>query len=196
MDVSVLIIDNNDSFTYNLVQVLGRHQCTVEVRAHDRMNADDAEAYDRIVFSPGPGIPDEYPIIKEVLRRYERSKRMLGVCLGHQAIGEYYGARLVNLDTVYHGQRKTVSVLPPADPLFEGLPATLPVGLYHSWAVAGDSIPDCLRATSVSEDGIIMSLAHCRYDIRGVQFHPESIMSDHGSRLLANWLHGVRATAD
>lgn len=193
MALSVLIIDNEDSFTYNLVQVLGRQECTIQVYTHNRIDAADAEAYDRIIFSPGPGLPDEYPIMKEILRRYERTKRILGVCLGHQAIGEYYGGRLINLENVYHGQRKAASVLSPADRLFANIPSTLPVGLYHSWAIDSDSFPDSLRITSLSEDGVIMSLAHRTYDIRGVQFHPESIMTDDGERLLANWLYETPA---
>lgn len=189
MALSVLIIDNEDSFTYNLVQVLGRQECTIQVCTHNQMEAADAATYDRIIFSPGPGLPDEYPIMKEILRRYERTKRILGVCLGHQAIGEYYGGRLINLENVYHGQRKTASVLSPVDRLFADIPTTLPVGLYHSWAIDSDGFPDSLRVTSLSEDGVIMSLAHRTYDIRGVQFHPESIMTDDGEQLLANWLY-------
>lgn len=189
MALNVLIIDNEDSFTYNLVQVLGRQECTIHVCRHNRMDAEQVGAYDKIIFSPGPGLPDEYPIMKEVLRRYERTKSILGVCLGHQAIGEYYGGQLINLENVYHGQRKTAHVLSPADCLFANLPTAVPVGLYHSWAIASDSFPNDLRVTSVSEDGVIMSLAHRLYDVRGVQFHPESIMTDEGERLLANWLH-------
>lgn len=189
MPVRVLLIDNNDSFTYNVLQTAAHYRrCTVEVRMHDSMAAEDAAAYDKIILSPGPGTPDEYPIMAQVLSRFAATKSILGICLGHQAIALHYGGSLVNLAQVYHGQRRNIEILDADEPLFAGLPPTTPVGLYHSWAVTHDDIPDCLRITSVSENGVVMSLAHTRYDVRGVQFHPESIITDHGRRMLGNWL--------
>ncbi len=188
MAIRLVIIDNNDSFTYNLVQTLARYNCRAIVRPHYSFAPEEAALFDKIIFSPGPGTPAEYPVMEQILSHYDQSKSILGVCLGHQAIALHYGARIHNLTDVYHGQRRHIDILDTADPLFAGLPATVPVGLYHSWAVAAEGFPGSLRITSVSENGIIMSLAHTRYDVRGVQFHPESVITDSGSRMLANWL--------
>lgn len=185
---NVLLIDNYDSFTYNLVQVIQQNTLyTVRVVPHDQATIEHVGQYDKIVFSPGPGTPEEYPILHHILMEYGTTKSILGVCLGHQAIGQYYGGNLEQLQNVYHGQRRAIA-LQYTDPLFAGLPTTTHVGLYHSWAVAHAGFPTCLRITSVSEDGIIMSLAHCQFDVRGVQFHPESVMTEHGVHLLKNWL--------
>lgn len=185
---NVLLIDNYDSFTYNLVQVIQQNTpCTVQVVPHDQATIERVGQYEKIVFSPGPGTPEEYPILYRILAQYGASKSILGVCLGHQAIGQHYGGELMQLQNVYHGQRRAIAIR-HADPLFAGLPTVTNVGLYHSWAVAHESFPTCLRITSVSEDGIIMSLAHRQLDVRGVQFHPESIITEHGAHLLKNWL--------
>lgn len=186
--VQLVLIDNNDSFTYNIVQTLARYGCRATVRAHSSFTIEEAAHYDKIIFSPGPGTPDEYPIMAALLEHYGSTKSILGVCLGHQAIAMYYGARLINLASVYHGQRRCIDILDSSDTLFSGIASGTPVGLYHSWAVAPESVPEHLRITSVSEDGIVMSIAHSQYDIRGVQFHPESIITDEGHRMLANWL--------
>ncbi len=188
MATRLVIIDNNDSFTYNLVQTVARYNCRAVVRSHYSFALAEAKDFDKIIFSPGPGTPDEYPIMAQILEQYEQSKSILGVCLGHQAIAMHYGASITNLAGVYHGQRRRIDILDTAEPLFAGLPSSTAVGLYHSWAVVPGKFPNDLRITSVSEDGIIMSLAHTRYDIRGVQFHPESIITDLGQQMLANWL--------
>ncbi len=182
----ILVIDNYDSFTYNLVHYLEAMDCEVIVKRNDQLKLEDVEAFDKIVLSPGPGIPDEAGLLKEIIARYAPTKSIFGVCLGQQAIGEVFGGSLINLDQVYHGVATRIRVLGD-DVLFKNLPTTLEVGRYHSWVVNPD-LPDCLEVTSVAEDGQVMSLRHKEYDIRAVQFHPESVLTPHGKELLENWV--------
>ena len=146
------------------------------------------DAYDKIIITPGPGIPSEAGILPDLLRRYAPVKPILGVCLGEQAIGECFGAKLENLSRVYHGIRSTISITTP-DYLFEGLPDRIDVGRYHSWVVSREDFPECLEITAMSDDGNIMALRHKEYDVRGVQFHPESILTPDGMTIISNWIN-------
>lgn len=183
----VLVIDNYDSFTYNLVHYLEELGCEVHVKRNDKLELDEVAAFDHIVLSPGPGIPDEAGLLKAIIKRYAPEKRIFGVCLGQQAIAEVFGGRLINLDQVYHGVATEVRVTQP-DLLFKGLPDTLEVGRYHSWVV-DPALPGELEATSIDEHGQVMSLRHKHYNVRAVQFHPESVLTPHGKAMLANWLN-------
>jgi anthranilate synthase component II len=189
----ILIVDNYDSFTFNLVQILQEHGgCNFDVMKNDAVNITYAALYDGFLFSPGPGIPDEAPLMAELLREYHNKKSFLGICLGHQAIAETFGMKLVKLDTVRHGLKTTIRIIDPVDYIFEGMPTEFKAGLYHSWAVSDESeIPKSesnLRVTALGNDGIIMAIAHARYDIRGVQFHPESYLSEYGHIIIHNWI--------
>lgn len=183
------MIDNYDSFTYNLVHYLEDLDAEVTVKRNDQFTLDEIAPFTHIVLSPGPGIPDEAGLLKDTIRTYASSKRIFGVCLGQQAIGEVFGGRLVNLDQVYHGVASTITRIQD-DVLFNNLPETLEVGRYHSWVVHPD-LPEVLEATSVDENGQIMSLRHKTYDITAVQFHPESVLTPHGKQMLKNWLEKV-----
>ena len=187
--MKILVIDNYDSFTYNLVHYLEDLNCEVTVRRNDQLTLEDVEPYDKIVLSPGPGIPDEAGLLKPIIKAYAPAKSILGVCLGQQAIGEVFGGKLTNLDTVYHGVATKVSVIVKDEPLFRGLDTTFEVGRYHSWVVDDKTLPDELEVTSFDENGQIMSLRHKKYDVKGVQFHPESVLTPEGKRMLENWLN-------
>lgn len=186
----IIIIDNYDSFTFNLshlVKQLGAECATVR---NDQFTLTDLEPYDKIILSPGPGIPSEAGLLLDVIRTYAGRKPMLGVCLGHQAIGEAFGARLENLSDVFHGVQTPIH-LTASDTLFEGLPASgLQVGRYHSWVVSRQDFPSCLEVTAESEEGQIMALRHRTFDIHGIQFHPESVLTPDGPTILRNWLQG------
>ncbi|MDA0985835.1 MAG: aminodeoxychorismate/anthranilate synthase component II [Bacteroidetes bacterium] len=183
----VFVIDNYDSFTYNLVHYLEELNCEVTVKRNDQFDLDEVEAYPYLLLSPGPGIPDESGLLKQAIKRYAPTKKILGICLGQQAIGEVFGGSLLNLDQVYHGIATPVTII-LEDVLFKGLPKTLEVGRYHSWVVASP-LPEVLEATSVDEQGQLMSLRHKTYDVRGVQYHPESILTPHGKKILENWIN-------
>ena len=183
----VFVIDNYDSFTYNLVHYLEELNCEVTVKRNDQFDLDEVEAYPYLLLSPGPGIPDESGLLKQAIKRYAPTKKILGICLGQQAIGEVFGGSLLNLDQVYHGIPTPVTII-LEDVLFKGLPKTLEVGRYHSWVVASP-LPEVLEATSVDEQGQLMSLRHKTYDVRGVQYHPESILTPHGKKILENWIN-------
>lgn len=185
----VLVIDNYDSFTYNLVHYLEELGCRVDVRRNDQLELEEVAPYENIVLSPGPGIPDEAGLLKAIIKRYAPEKRMFGVCLGQQAIAEVFGGRLINLDKVYHGVATTIEVLAD-DVLYQGLPGTLEVGRYHSWVVDPE-LPSCLEATAVDSEGEVMSLRHREYDLRAVQFHPESVLTPEGKKMLSNWLNAT-----
>jgi anthranilate synthase component 2 len=190
--MKILVLDNYDSFTYNLVQVLrelGHGPATTVVR-NDKLTLDEVGQYDALLLSPGPGIPSEAGLMPEVIRRYAPTKRMLGVCLGHQGIAEAFGAELYNLPAVLHGIATPAAVLPTDDRLFRGLPMQFNVGRYHSWSVTPDSMPAELEVTARDTNGQILAFRHRAYDVRGVQFHPESILTEHGPQLLRNWLEG------
>lgn len=191
MGTKVLMIDNYDSFTYNLVHYLEDLDCEVTVRRNDQLSLEEVEGFPNIVLSPGPGLPDEAGLLKEIIRRFAPSKRILGVCLGQQAIGEVFGGRLINLDQVHHGVASTIKLIGD-DPLFRGMDRELEVGRYHSWVVDPE-LPEVLEATSVDQSGQIMSLRHKTFDVCGVQFHPESVLTPKGKQILKNWLGDPRS---
>ena len=184
--MKVIVIDNYDSFTYNLVHYLEDLGCTVTVKRNDQLQLEDIEPFDKIVLSPGPGIPDEAGLLKPIIEVYAKTKPILGVCLGHQAIGEVFGGTLANLDKVYHGVATPVEVV-QEDPLFEGLGKSFEVGRYHSWVVQ-TPLPEDLVLLAQESNGQVMAMRHKTYDLYGVQFHPESILSPNGKQLLNNWL--------
>ena len=184
----IVVIDNYDSFTYNLVHYLEDLNCEVTVFRNDEFEINELEKFDKILLSPGPGIPDEAGLLKEVISTYAATKSILGVCLGQQAIGEVFGGSLTNLEKVYHGVATKIKITNPDDILFRDLPNEFEVGRYHSWVVANENFPNDLIITSVDENGQIMSLKHSKYDIRGVQFHPESVLTPNGKKILENWV--------
>jgi anthranilate synthase component II len=183
----ILVIDNYDSFTYNLVHYLEDLDCEVTVYRNDEFDIDEIAHFDKILLSPGPGIPDEAGLLKAVIAKYAPTKSILGVCLGQQAIGEVFGGTLSNLDKVYHGVATMVKTSVDDELLFEGLGDEFEVGRYHSWVVDAD-LPEVLEATSFDENGQVMSLRHKTFDVRGVQFHPESVLTPNGKKILENWL--------
>ena len=183
----ILVIDNYDSFTYNLVHYLEDLDCNVVVKRNDQLSLEEVAAYDRIVLSPGPGIPDEAGLLKKIIATYAPTKRIFGVCLGQQAIAEVFGGSLINLDEVYHGIATKINIIKD-DLLFGGLPREILVGRYHSWVV-DPNLPEVLEATSLDENGQIMSLRHKTYDVCAVQFHPESVLTPQGKKILENWLN-------
>ncbi len=183
----ILVIDNYDSFTYNLVHYLEDLNCEVTVYRNDEFDIDEIAIFDKILLSPGPGIPDEAGLLKAVIAKYAPTKSILGVCLGQQAIGEVFGGTLSNLDKVYHGVATMVKTSVDDELLFEGLGNEFEVGRYHSWVVDAN-LPDVLEATSYDENGQVMSLRHKTFDVRGVQFHPESVLTPNGKKILENWL--------
>jgi len=184
----VLVIDNYDSFTYNLVHYLEDLNCDVTVVRNDKLTLEDVEPYDKIVLSPGPGIPDEAGLLKAIITKYASTKSIFGVCLGQQAIGEVFGGSLVNLDNVYHGVATPVEICVDDEPIFKGLGKTIEVGRYHSWVVNAN-LPESLEATSFDKNGQVMSLRHREYDVRGVQYHPESVLTPDGKKILENWVN-------
>ena len=183
----ILVIDNYDSFTYNLVHYLEDLNCEVTVYRNDEFDIDEIAHFDKILLSPGPGIPDEAGLLKAVIAKYAPTKSILGVCLGQQAIGEVFGGTLSNLDKVYHGVATMVKTSVNDELLFEGLGNEFEVGRYHSWVVDAN-LPEALEATSFDENGQVMSLRHRTFDVRGVQFHPESVLTPNGKKILENWL--------
>jgi anthranilate synthase component 2 len=193
----ILVFDNYDSFTYNLVHLVEKilHQ-KVEVHRNDQIPLEKVKDYDKIILSPGPGIPEEAGLLLPLIKEYASSKSILGVCLGHQAIGEAFGGKLINLTTVYHGvatpvtiNRKALNRKPSSSSdLFKGLPDELEVGRYHSWIVADENLPSELLVTARDENNYIMAMQHKNYDVQGVQFHPESILTPKGEEILRNWL--------
>ncbi|NGY38262.1 aminodeoxychorismate/anthranilate synthase component II [Flavobacterium sp. XN-5] len=184
----VLVIDNYDSFTYNLVHYLEDLECEVTVYRNDEFEIDEIAEFDKILLSPGPGVPDEAGLLKEVIRKYGSTKSILGVCLGQQAIGEVFGGTLSNLDKVYHGVATIVTQSVNDEHLFDGLEEEFEVGRYHSWVV-DTTLPEALEATSFDENGQVMSLRHRTFDVRGVQFHPESVLTPNGKKILENWIN-------
>lgn len=184
----ILVIDNYDSFTYNLVHYLEDLNCEVTVYRNDEFELEEVAQFDKILLSPGPGIPDEAGLLKPVIEKYGPTKSIFGVCLGQQAIGEVYGGTLSNLDKVYHGVATLVKTIVDDELTFQGLEKEFEVGRYHSWVVDA-TLPDCLEATSFDENGQVMSLRHKTYDVRGVQFHPESVLTPNGKKMLENWVN-------
>ena len=186
--MKVLVIDNYDSFTYNLVHYLEDLNCEVTVKRNDRLSIEEVEDYDKIVLSPGPGIPDEAGLLKDIIKTYAPTKSILGVCLGQQAIAEVFGGTLINLEEVYHGVATPVKIIVDDEQLFNNMASSIEVGRYHSWVV-NPNLPEVLESTSIDNNGQIMSLRHKFYDVKGVQYHPESILTPHGKQLLENWIN-------
>ncbi len=184
---SVLVIDNYDSFTYNLVHYLEDLDCRVTVKRNDQLLLEEVNAFDKIVLSPGPGIPEEAGLLKEIIVKYAPTKSIFGVCLGQQAIGEVFGGSLVNLKEVYHGIATKIKVIKD-DILFDGIPKEFEVGRYHSWVV-DPNLPEVLEVTSLDENGQLMSLRHRTFDVCAVQFHPESVLTPYGKKILENWVY-------
>jgi anthranilate synthase component 2 len=188
--MKILVFDNYDSFTYNLVHLVEKitHE-KVDVFRNDKLPLENVKAYDKIILSPGPGVPTEAGLLLPLIKEYASSKSILGVCLGHQAIGEAFGGTLTNLSEVYHGVATTISQLEMGkSPLFAGLPQQVEVGRYHSWVVSKEGFPSELEITAEDDNGFIMGLQHKTYDVQGVQFHPESVLTPQGEVILRNWL--------
>lgn len=185
----IALIDNYDSFTFNLVHYLEDLNCEVMVFRNDEFDLDELKNFDAILLSPGPGIPSESGLLLDVIKMYASNKKILGICLGHQAIGEVFGATLQNLNTVYHGVANSITQTSD-DILFNNLPQQFQVGRYHSWVINKVDFPESLEITSLSENGDIMSIRHKLYNVKGIQFHPESILTPQGKTILSNWIIG------
>lgn len=185
---SIVLIDNYDSFTYNLAHLVKELGAEVTVLRNDRFRLGELAPYDGILLSPGPGIPSEAGLLPDVIRAYAGLKPILGICLGEQAIGEAFGGKLVNLDDVFHGVQTPCTILKD-DYIFSGLPREIMVGRYHSWVVDAASFPECLDILAESGEGQVMALRHRTMDIRGIQFHPESVLTPEGRTIIANWLN-------
>ena len=188
--MKTVIIDNYDSFTYNLAHLVKELGAEVDVLRNDKFELEELEKYDKIILSPGPGIPEEAGLLLEVIRTYAGRKPILGVCLGEQAIGQAFGGKLTNLSEVFHGIQTNVKIK-NKDYIFSGLPTEIPVGRYHSWVVDTDGFPEELVITAISSEGQIMALKHQEYDVHGIQFHPESVLTPDGKQIVGNWLKGV-----
>lgn len=185
-----MVLDNYDSFTYNLVHILKElSRGPVDVHRNDEIGLKDIEKYDKIVISPGPGVPDQAGITKRMIGHFAPSKSILGVCLGCQAIAEVYGANLINLDQVYHGVATGIIVLDESDQIFREIPAGFTAGRYHSWVINENDLPGCIRITARDDEGMIMAITHRTHDVKGVQFHPESVLTKYGRQMLLNWLN-------
>lgn len=188
--MKTVIIDNYDSFTYNLAHLVKELGTEVDVLRNDKFELEELEKYDKIILSPGPGIPEEAGLLLEVIRTYAGRKPILGVCLGEQAIGQAFGGKLTNLSEVFHGIQTNVKIK-NKDYIFDGFPTEIPVGRYHSWVVDTDGFPEELVVTAISPEGQIMALKHREYDVHGIQFHPESVLTPDGKQIVGNWLKGV-----
>ncbi|HLK97164.1 MAG TPA: aminodeoxychorismate/anthranilate synthase component II [Hymenobacter sp.] len=186
--MKVLVLDNYDSFTYNLVYILRELGYRPNVVRNNKIALNDVAQYDKILLSPGPGLPSEAGIMQELVQEYGPTKSILGICLGHQGIGEVYGATLENLGDVLHGVAHRTTITDRSESLFTDIPDQLTVGRYHSWTVVPESMPADLRTTAVDEHGRVMALAHRRFDVRGLQFHPESVLTENGVKMIQNWL--------
>ncbi|MCP4311815.1 MAG: aminodeoxychorismate/anthranilate synthase component II [Bacteroidetes bacterium] len=189
--MKILVLDNYDSFTYNLVQYIERViKKPVDVFRNDQISLDEVDRYDKILISPGPGIPEEAGISLDLIKRYGSTKSILGVCLGHQAIAEAYGGSIFNLSTVYHGVTGQMKQVIEGDYLLEGVPVDFDAGRYHSWVVEPETLPGELEVNVENDEGYIMAIRHREHDVRGVQFHPESVLTEYGGRIILNWLNG------
>ena len=185
--MKIVIIDNYDSFTYNLSHLVKELGAEVAVVRNDQFRLEELEQYSKIILSPGPGIPSEAGLLLDVIRTYAGRKPILGVCLGHQAIGEVFGAKLENLSDVFHGVATPCHIVAD-DPIFSGLDRDITIGRYHSWVVSREGLPDCLEITAVSDEGQIMALRHRELNVRGIQFHPESVLTPDGKKMIQNFL--------
>ena len=186
--MKIVIIDNYDSFTYNLSHLVKALGAEVDVLRNDQFRLGQLEGYDKLILSPGPGIPSEAGLLLDVIRAYAGRKPMLGVCLGHQAIGEAFGGRLENLSDVFHGVATPCRVVAADDPIFAGLGPDVTVGRYHSWVVSSEGLPGCLEVTATSPEGQIMALRHREHAIHGIQFHPESVLTPEGKTMIKNFI--------
>ncbi|MDN3688421.1 anthranilate synthase component II [Cyclobacterium jeungdonense] len=186
--MKILVLDNYDSFTYNLVYILRELGCELDIYRNDKIRLETVDQYNKILLSPGPGIPSEAGIMPELIKKYAPTKDILGVCLGHQAIGEAFGGGLINLSEVVHGVASKVRIQP--DPLFKGLPEFFTVGRYHSWVIDETLLPKELEVIAKTPDGQIMAVRHVEYQVKGLQFHPESILTEHGVEIIKNWIEG------
>ncbi|MEO6730856.1 MAG: aminodeoxychorismate/anthranilate synthase component II [Ferruginibacter sp.] len=187
--MKILVFDNYDSFTYNLVHLVEKiMQQKVDVVRNDQVALEQIKEYDKIILSPGPGIPEEAGLLLPLIKEYASSKSILGVCLGHQAIGEAFGGTLINLDKVYHGIATPIKITNPQAQVLRGLGDTIEVGRYHSWIVSDKDLPEVLEITAVDDNGFIMGLQHKTFDVQGVQFHPESVLTPDGEKIMMNWL--------
>jgi anthranilate synthase component 2 len=187
--MKLLIVDNYDSFTFNLVELIRKIGISnYEVIKSDGVLLDNIKPFNKILFTPGPGLPNDYPAMFNIIEKYAQTKSILGICLGHQAIAQFYGAQLINMNQVMHGITKDVKIIETGEPIFYGCPKYFQAGLYHSWYVSKENFPEELTITAISNDGIIMALSHKKYDVRGLQFHPESIMTPNGTEFVKNWL--------
>lgn len=185
----ILVIDNYDSFTYNLVYYIEKLTGTSpSVFRNNELSLDAVDGYDKILLSPGPGVPSDAGICIDLIKRYASAKSILGICLGHQAIGEAFGGKLLNLKSVFHGVATPIDISDQQDTLFRNLPSSITGGRYHSWVVSEDDLPQCLKITCRDENGIIMGLSHTQYDVKGLQFHPESVLTEFGMNIMANWI--------
>lgn len=186
----ILVFDNYDSFTYNLVHLVEKITGEkVDVFRNDQIALHDVGVYDKIILSPGPGIPEEAGLLLPLIKEYASSKSILGVCLGHQAIAEAFGGELINLSTVYHGVATPIKILKTRSQVLNGLPEQIEAGRYHSWIVSDDNFPEDLEVTARDDNGYIMALQHKRFDVQGVQFHPESVLTPDGEKIIRNWLN-------
>jgi anthranilate synthase component 2 len=193
MQKKVLVIDNYDSFTYNLVHLVNELGRDVEVWRNDKFDLADVAAFDQIILSPGPGIPEEAGLLLDVIRTYAPVKSIFGVCLGQQAIAEAFGGKLLNLGRPMHGIATPITVVDPTELVFKDCPQTINVGRYHSWVVSPEGLPDCFTITATDAAGEIMALRHNEFDVRGVQFHPESVLTECGKQMVKNWLESHQA---
>ncbi|MBE9518296.1 MAG: aminodeoxychorismate/anthranilate synthase component II [Bacteroidetes bacterium] len=188
--MKILVLDNYDSFTYNLVQYIERVlKRAIDVKRNDQISLEELAIYDKILISPGPGIPSEAGICLDLIKEYGPSKSILGVCLGHQAIAEAYGGSITNLSTVYHGVTGQMKQLLDDEYLFSGVPTEFDAGRYHSWVVEHDTLPRDLEITVENDEGYIMAIRHREHDVRGVQFHPESVLTEYGGMMILNWIN-------
>tara|TARA_R110002124_G_scaffold170608_3_gene338188 strand:- start:16346 stop:16930 length:585 start_codon:yes stop_codon:yes gene_type:complete len=192
--MKILVLDNYDSFTYNLVYIIRElgYGESMDIIRNDKISLEEVDAYDKILLSPGPGVPSEAGIMPELIKKYAPTKDILGICLGNQAIGEAFGGGLINLTEVVHGVASKIKI--KADPLFEGLPEYFTVGRYHSWVIDATILPEELEVISNTPDGQIMAVKHKKFDVRGLQFHPESILTEHGVQIIRNWIEGKKIT--
>jgi anthranilate synthase component II len=188
--MKILVLDNYDSFTYNLVHIIRELGHPVDIYRNDKIALEAVKNYDKILLSPGPGIPDEAGIMKQLVKEYGPTKSILGICLGHQGIAEVYGAKLFNIPKVLHGVTSMTNVTDRGEILFNNVSDAFQATHYHSWAVVPESFTPELKITAVNEDGMVMGLRHVKYDVKGLQFHPESVMTIEGPKMIANWLKG------
>lgn len=185
----VFLLNNHDSFTYNLAALINRYKdVTLIIKTPEETNIDEIALFDRVVLSPGPGLPSEYKLMSDIIDRYKSTKIILGVCLGHQAIAEYFGANLSNFEQVKHGWINKLKVVEPSCSFLSKVPTISDVGVYHSWYVSQANFPECLTITGLCEDNIIMAMEHKNYSIQSVQFHPESFITTYGVQMIENWL--------